>query len=397
MAYSTEMTPITISTFDNATDAFLVPLISKLERSFILKNIFQSYFKGMMGDFVGGTGQVTDGVVKMFNDFSRTAGDRIRVPMGDTTGVTQVINDATLRGNAGKQKLRFTESGVVQRRFAVDVVGEAANQRLKGLDLVAKAIPQLAREDSVFGDIEAWSGLAEGHGVSLRAGTGLSRIFHEEVHLLGAAVGASLNEAAVDELTDGDASGDIATSNIPTWDGILGLSALGEEKLITPLNINGEMAYVFVTTPFLVNELAAADTNLFKTLHSQGDVRGMNNQLFKKSVAKIGNVFIHQNQRVPGLTGGGAGTVTFDYTGSTASTIRGKMNFLLGRWAVAESIARTKHNVHQDDDFGNANSVGLAMLDGWSRCRFVSHADGSTDIIQQGSIGLVSHPGQRTI
>lgn len=182
-------------------------------------------------------------------------------------------------------------------------------------------------------------------------------------------------------LQPGD-TGAIEATDLPVYDMLPELKALGATKRITPLKIGGKDFYMLLTHENTMSRLwRNAD---FRSSIVNADVRGEGNKIFSGAVVTMNNLIIQSYARVFSTLGAAAG----QKWGETG-TVNGSRSLLLGAQALALADLGTPEWNEEEKDYANRYGVGIAKMGGWLKPQFPSSYDNGS--LEDFSIVAVDH------
>lgn len=166
-------------------------------------------------------------------------------------------------------------------------------------------------------------------------------------------------------------TGSLTTADKVTWNDLVRLRAMAEDKRIKPIRDRGKDRYIVLLSTFAGRDLKLDDD--YKTAVTQGQTRGDANPMFTGAFADVDGMLIYTHKKVPTTRGIASGSKY-----GSGGTVEGAQCLLLGAQALA--FARIGEPEWEEDPKDYKNKIGLAhgQIMGFRKPVWTSEPDGRT-------------------
>ena len=296
------------------------------------------------------------------------------MPMAmDISADAAVVGDNLLDGNESAIDTDYQAIRVDQIRFATKSAGEMSEQstvlnfRTQSKDKLAFALSDVTDELGFL--------TAAGRAYTLNT-DGTTRGTSQLPSLTFAADVAAASTNRVIYAGSATSEATLTASDKMSWDLIIQAKAMAKRKRIRPIRMGGRSFYIMVMSTEQCRDLEQSPD--YKTLQAQAMPRGLDNPLFTNAKKVVGDVVIHDHQKVFNTLGLSSGS-----RWGSGSTIHGAQAMLLGAQALgfAEITGDTGAGWRENpgsNDFGNRQSIGYGRKMGLLKPQYKSKYDSNT-------------------
>ncbi len=293
------------------------------------------------------------------------------MPMAmDISADAAVVGDNLLDGNESAIDTDYQAIRVDQIRFATKSAGEMSEQstvlnfRTQSKDKLAFALSDVTDELGFL--------TAAGRAYTLNT-DGTTRGTSQLPSLTFAADVAAASTNRVIYAGSATSEATLTASDKMSWDLIIQAKAMAKRKRIRPIRMGGRSFYIMVMSTEQCRDLEQSPD--YKTLQAQAMPRGLDNPLFTNAKKVVGDVVIHDHQKVFNTLGLSSGS-----RWGAASTVHGAQAMLLGAQALgfAEITGDTGAGWRENpgsNDFGNRQSIGYGRKMGLLKPQYKSKYD----------------------
>ncbi len=296
------------------------------------------------------------------------------MPMAmDISADAAVVGDNLLDGNESAIDTDYQAIRVDQIRFATKSAGEMSEQstvlnfRTQSKDKLAFALSDVTDELGFL--------TAAGRAYTLNT-DGTTRGTSQLPSLTFAADVAAASTNRVIYAGSATSEATLTASDKMSWDLIIQAKAMAKRKRIRPIRMGGRSFYIMVMSTEQCRDLEQSPD--YKTLQAQAMPRGLDNPLFTNAKKVVGDVVIHDHQKVFNTLGLSSGS-----RWGSGSTVHGAQAMLLGAQALgfAEITGDTGAGWRENpgsNDFGNRQSIGYGRKMGLLKPQYKSKYDSNT-------------------
>ena len=296
------------------------------------------------------------------------------MPMAmDISADAAVVGDNLLDGNESAIDTDYQAIRVDQIRFATKSAGEMSEQstvlnfRTQSKDKLAFALSDVTDELGFL--------TAAGRAYTLNT-DGTTRGTSQLPSLTFAADVAAASTNRVIYAGSATSEATQTASDKMSWDLIIQAKAMAKRKRIRPIRMGGRSFYIMVMSTEQCRDLEQSPD--YKTLQAQAMPRGLDNPLFTNAKKVVGDVVIHDHQKVFNTLGLSSGS-----RWGSGSTVHGAQAMLLGAQALgfAEITGDTGAGWRENpgsNDFGNRQSIGYGRKMGLLKPQYKSKYDSNT-------------------
>ena len=296
------------------------------------------------------------------------------MPMAmDISADAAVVGDNLLDGNESAIDTDYQAIRVDQIRFATKSAGEMSEQstvlnfRTQSKDKLAFALSDVTDELGFL--------TAAGRAYTLNT-DGTTRGTSQLPSLTFAADVAAASTNRVIYAGSATSEATLTAADKMSWDLIIQAKAMAKRKRIRPIRMGGRSFYIMVMSTEQCRDLEQSPD--YKTLQAQAMPRGLDNPLFTNAKKVVGDVVIHDHQKVFNTLGLSSGS-----RWGSGSTIHGAQAMLLGAQALgfAEITGDTGAGWRENpgsNDFGNRQSIGYGRKMGLLKPQYKSKYDSNT-------------------
>lgn len=296
------------------------------------------------------------------------------MPMAmDISADAAVVGDNLLDGNESAIDTDYQAIRVDQIRFATKSAGEMSEQstvlnfRTQSKDKLAFALSDVTDELGFL--------TAAGRAYTLNT-DGTTRGTSQLPSLTFAADVAAASTNRVIYAGSATSEATLTAADKMSWDLIIQAKAMAKRKRIRPIRMGGRSFYIMVMSTEQCRDLEQSQD--YKTLQAQAMPRGLDNPLFTNAKKVVGDVVIHDHQKVFNTLGLSSGS-----RWGSGSTIHGAQAMLLGAQALgfAEITGDTGAGWRENpgsNDFGNRQSIGYGRKMGLLKPQYKSKYDSNT-------------------
>ena len=293
------------------------------------------------------------------------------MPMAmDISADAAVVGDNLLDGNESAIDTDYQAIRVDQIRFATKSAGEMSeastvlNFRTQSKDKLAFALSDVTDELGFL--------TAAGRAYTLNT-DGTTRGTSQLPSLTFAADVAAASTNRVIYAGSATSEATLTASDKMSWDLIIQAKAMAKRKRIRPIRMGGRSFYIMVMSTEQCRDLEQSPD--YKTLQAQAMPRGLDNPLFTNAKKVVGDVVIHDHQKVFNTLGLSSGS-----RWGSGSTVHGAQAMLLGAQALgfAEITGDTGAGWRENpgsNDFGNRQSIGYGRKMGLLKPQYKSKYD----------------------
>ena len=293
------------------------------------------------------------------------------MPMAmDISADAAVVGDNLLDGNESAIDTDYQAIRVDQIRFATKSAGEMSEQstvlnfRTQSKDKLAFALSDVTDELGFL--------TAAGRAYTLNT-DGTTRGTSQLPSLTFAADVAAASTNRVIYAGSATSEATLTAADKMSWDLIIQAKAMAKRKRIRPIRMGGRSFYIMVMSTEQCRDLEQSPD--YKTLQAQAMPRGLDNPLFTNAKKVVGDVVIHDHQKVFNTLGLGSGS-----RWGSGSTVHGAQAMLLGAQALgfAEITGDTGAGWRENpgsNDFGNRQSIGYGRKMGLLKPQYKSKYD----------------------
>ena len=293
------------------------------------------------------------------------------MPMAmDISADAAVVGDNLLDGNESAIDTDYQAIRVDQIRFATKSAGEMSEQstvlnfRTQSKDKLAFALSDVTDELGFL--------TAAGRAYTLNT-DGTTRGTSQLPSLTFAADVAAASTNRVIYAGSATSEATLTAADKMSWDLIIQAKAMAKRKRIRPIRMGGRSFYIMVMSTEQCRDLEQSPD--YKTLQAQAMPRGLDNPLFTNAKKVVGDVVIHDHQKVFNTLGLSSGS-----RWGAASTVHGAQAMLLGAQALgfAEITGDTGAGWRENpgsNDFGNRQSIGYGRKMGLLKPQYKSKYD----------------------
>lgn len=296
------------------------------------------------------------------------------MPMAmDISADAAVVGDNLLDGNESAIDTDYQAIRVDQIRFATKSAGEMSEQstvlnfRTQSKDKLAFALSDVTDELGFL--------TAAGRAYTLNT-DGTTRGTSQLPSLTFAADVAAASTNRVIYAGSATSEATLTAADKMSWDLIIQAKAMAKRKRIRPIRMGGRSFYIMVMSTEQCRDLEQSPD--YKTLQAQAMPRGLDNPLFTNAKKVVGDVVIHDHQKVFNTLGLSSGS-----RWGSGSTVHGAQAMLLGAQALgfAEITGDTGAGWRENpgsNDFGNRQSIGYGRKMGLLKPQYKSKYDSNT-------------------
>lgn len=296
------------------------------------------------------------------------------MPMAmDISADAAVVGDNLLDGNESAIDTDYQAIRVDQIRFATKSAGEMSEQstvlnfRTQSKDKLAFALSDVTDELGFL--------TAAGRAYTLNT-DGTTRGTSQLPSLTFAADVAAASTNRVIYAGSATSEATLTASDKMSWDLIIQAKAMAKRKRIRPIRMGGRSFYIMVMSTEQCRDLEQSPD--YKTLQAQAMPRGLDNPLFTNAKKVVGDVVIHDHQKVFNTLGLSSGS-----RWGAAGLVHGAQAMLLGAQALgfAEITGDTGAGWRENpgsNDFGNRQSIGYGRKMGLLKPQYKSKYDSNT-------------------
>jgi N4-gp56 family major capsid protein len=296
------------------------------------------------------------------------------MPMAmDISADAAVVGDNLLDGNESAIDTDYQAIRVDQIRFATKSAGEMSEQstvlnfRTQSKDKLAFALSDVTDELGFL--------TAAGRAYTLNT-DGTTRGTSQLPSLTFAADVAAASTNRVIYAGSATSEATLTAADKMSWDLIIQAKAMAKRKRIRPIRMGGRSFYIMVMSTEQCRDLEQSPD--YKTLQAQAMPRGLDNPLFTNAKKVVGDVVIHDHQKVFNTLGLSSGI-----RWGSGSTVHGAQAMLLGAQALgfAEITGDTGAGWRENpgsNDFGNRQSIGYGRKMGLLKPQYKSKYDSNT-------------------
>ena len=296
------------------------------------------------------------------------------MPMAmDISADAAVVGDNLLDGNESAIDTDYQAIRVDQIRFATKSAGEMSEQstvlnfRTQSKDKLAFALSDVTDELGFL--------TAAGRAYTLNT-DGTTRGTSQLPSLTFAADVAAASTNRVIYAGSATSEATLTAADKMSWDLIIQAKAMAKRKRIRPIRMGGRSFYIMVMSTEQCRDLEQSPD--YKTLQAQAMPRGLDNPLFTNAKKVVGDVVIHDHQKVFNTLGLSSGS-----RWGSGSTVHGAQAMLLGAQALgfAEITGDTGAGWRENpgsNDFGNRQSIGYGRKMGLLNPQYKSKYDSNT-------------------
>ena len=293
------------------------------------------------------------------------------MPMAMDIGAdSAVVGDNLLDGNESAIDTDYQAIRVDQIRFATKSAGEMSEQstvlnfRTQSKDKLAFALSDVTDELGFL--------TAAGRAYTLNT-DGTTRGTSQLPSLTFAADVAAASTNRVIYAGSATSEATLTAADKMSWDLIIQAKAMAKRKRIRPIRMGGRSFYIMVMSTEQCRDLEQSPD--YKTLQAQAMPRGLDNPLFTNAKKVVGDVVIHDHQKVFNTLGLSSGS-----RWGSGSTVHGAQAMLLGAQALgfAEITGDTGAGWRENpgsNDFGNRQSIGYGRKMGLLKPQYKSKYD----------------------
>ena len=293
------------------------------------------------------------------------------MPMAmDISADAAVVGDNLLDGNESAIDTDYQAIRVDQIRFATKSAGEMSEQstvlnfRTQSKDKLAFALSDVTDELGFL--------TAAGRAYTLNT-DGTTRGTSQLPSLTFAADVAAASTNRVIYAGSATSEATLTAADKMSWDLIIQAKAMAKRKRIRPIRMGGRSFYIMVMSTEQCRDLEQSQD--YKTLQAQAMPRGLDNPLFTNAKKVVGDVVIHDHQKVFNTLGLSSGS-----RWGSGSTVHGAQAMLLGAQALgfAEITGDTGAGWRENpgtNDFGNRQSIGYGRKMGLLKPQYKSKYD----------------------
>lgn len=293
------------------------------------------------------------------------------MPMAmDISADAAVVGDNLLDGNESAIDTDYQAIRVDQIRFATKSAGEMSeastvlNFRTQSKDKLAFALSDVTDELGFL--------TAAGRAYTLNT-DGTTRGTSQLPSLTFAADVAAASTNRVIYAGSATSEATLTAADKMSWDLIIQAKAMAKRKRIRPIRMGGRSFYIMVMSTEQCRDLEQSPD--YKTLQAQAMPRGLDNPLFTNAKKVVGDVVIHDHQKVFNTLGLSSGS-----RWGSGSTVHGAQAMLLGAQALgfAEITGDTGAGWRENpgsNDFGNRQSIGYGRKMGLLKPQYKSKYD----------------------
>ena len=293
------------------------------------------------------------------------------MPMAmDISADAAVVGDNLLDGNESAIDTDYQAIRVDQIRFATKSAGEMSeastvlNFRTQSKDKLAFALSDVTDELGFL--------TAAGRAYTLNT-DGTTRGTSQLPSLTFAADVAAASTNRVIYAGSATSEATLTAADKMSWDLIIQAKAMAKRKRIRPIRMGGRSFYIMVMSTEQCRDLEQSPD--YKTLQAQAMPRGLDNPLFTNAKKVVGDVVIHDHQKVFNTLGLSSGS-----RWGSGSTVHGGQAMLLGAQALgfAEITGDTGAGWRENpgsNDFGNRQSIGYGRKMGLLKPQYKSKYD----------------------
>ena len=293
------------------------------------------------------------------------------MPMAmDISADAAVVGDNLLDGNESAIDTDYQAIRVDQIRFATKSAGEMSEQstvlnfRTQSKDKLAFALSDVTDELGFL--------TAAGRAYTLNT-DGTTRGTSQLPSLTFAADVAAASTNRVIYAGSATSEATLTAADKMSWDLIIQAKAMAKRKRIRPIRMGGRSFYIMVMSTEQCRDLEQSPD--YKTLQAQAMPRGLDNPLFTNAKKVVGDVVIHDHQKVFNTLGLSSGS-----RWGSGSTVHGAQAMLLGAQALgfAEITGDTGAGWRENpgsNDFGNRQSIGYGRKMGLLKPQYKSKYD----------------------
>ena len=296
------------------------------------------------------------------------------MPMAmDISADAAVVGDNLLDGNESAIDTDYQAIRVDQIRFATKSAGEMSEQstvlnfRTQSKDKLAFALSDVTDELGFL--------TAAGRAYTLNT-DGTTRGTSQLPSLTFAADVAAASTNRVIYAGSATSEATLTAADKMSWDLIIQAKAMAKRKRIRPIRMGGRSFYIMVMSTEQCRDLEQSPD--YKTLQAQAMPRGLDNPLFTNAKKVVGDVVIHDHQKVFNTLGLSSGS-----RWGSGSTVHGAQAMLLGAQALgfAEITGDTGAGWRENpgsNDFGNRQSIGYGRKMGLLKPQYKSKYNSNT-------------------
>lgn len=296
------------------------------------------------------------------------------MPMAmDISADAAVVGDNLLDGNESAIDTDYQAIRVDQIRFATKSAGEMSEQstvlnfRTQSKDKLAFALSDVTDELGFL--------TAAGRAYTLNT-DGTTRGTSQLPSLTFAADVAAASTNRVIYAGSATSEATLTAADTMSWDLIIKAKAMAKRKRIRPIRMGGRSFYIMVMSTEQCRDLEQSPD--YKTLQAQAMPRGLDNPLFTNAKKVVGDVVIHDHQKVFNTLGLSSGS-----RWGSGGTVHGAQAMLLGAQALgfAEITGDTGAGWRENpgsNDFGNRQSIGYGRKMGLLKPQYKSKYDSNT-------------------
>ncbi|MGR3218216.1 MAG: phage capsid family protein, partial [Candidatus Anammoxibacter sp.] len=310
-----------------------------------------------------------------------------------------------LEKNEEEQDIYYLKTYINQLRNGVRTAGRMSQIRVRILQLMKEASPQLIRWMARARETQIVRAFLEGYSTHIMAAKvdgGLNigsqqKICHPNFYAAGDgfvtwSATDSTYESSVDTAVGNvtDTASDHFTTTL-----VENMAVEVQTKNIKPMeSINGYSFIPWLISPGQAKQLRA-ETD-WKTANSRAFIAGMakDNPIFTRAMGEYGGfVFFERQLSVFGVDPSGSGTVTFGASNplSALDTFARKCSIIFGASAIATGQAEKSYLDVDDYDYKNQTGIAIGSIVGDARADFVDNTASKTAVINQSSIIVATY------
>lgn len=141
--------------------------------------------------------------------------------------------------------------------------------------------------------------------------------------------------------------------------------------MVSPIKVDGQDKYIMLVSPWAARDLK--EDPVWQSAQQNANVRGSKNPIFTGALGEYDGVVLYEYERV----------VTANEGASGATVNR---NLLLGKQAACFGIATEPKHIVQDDDYGNVQGNGIAIMAGIEKSKYDNKDYGVIQVVTGGKV-----------
>lgn len=392
-----------MSTLIAETEEYNIGLLSGATEEEHYDHLFWSRFMGWVEPSnVPGEEMAPVAPIMMKREFGTEGMTSMKLPHYRRLVQDFVYGDSTLKGTGERQRVNYQLLRINQRRKAVAPPTRMSAQRVKRLDLINRAKPQLSRILPEHTEVMINSAIYEGFSRNVTAAA-----------TVGAYAQTTYQHPNMYAIDSGQVTWSATSSTYLTniHSAVSGLTGAVDDKFnstalygfaseMIKLKIQPVVVGGYPFWPLLIH------VNQWRQLMQDGEFRAdlrsaaprdlLQNPIFQGAAPRhyfAGFLIFVRNASVWGVTTAATPTVTWGATNPLNALdtydVKGAIafgnNFLCGGWAFGP------HYTTEVDDHGNWSEVGLAVIDGYARHDAPDSTSSPTEHVNQSSAVLLSY------